>query len=282
MFNISEILRLATDVLQTNEIPSARFEASALLAFILQKDKTFLIAHPEYILTETEKDTYLKIIERRANREPFQHLTGFQEFYGLNFEVNGNVLIPRPETELIVENAIEILRKVENPKFCEVGVGSGCISISILHEVKKASAIGLDISEKALEVARHNADKHNVLHRLELKISDIFANLRSKEFDLIVSNPPYISNEDVPQLQPEVRDYEPLNALTDGLDGLSIIGQIVRNSPKFLSETAFLLMEIGFGQAVKVEQMFDLEIWQAVEILPDLQGIPRMVRAKLQ
>lgn len=282
MPNISETIQNATESLQQRGIAEPRREANSLLAFALNKDKTFLIAHPEYQLDENEQNFFEEILTRRAKREPFQHITGKQEFYGLDFEINENVLIPRPETELIVENAIEILSKIENPKFCEVGTGSGCISISILHNVKNATAIGLDISEKALEITAKNAEKHNVLSRLQFKESNVFSVLTNEKFYLIVSNPPYISSEEIPILQNEVRDFEPINALTDGKDGLSIIENIVENSPKFLCFEGFLLMEIGFGQAEKVRQIFSSDIWQSVEILPDLQGIPRMVKAKLK
>lgn len=279
MSNISKILKEAANILQISEVAEPRREANSLLAFALQKDQTFLIAYPEYELTEKEESYFLQLLTRRAEREPFQHITGKQEFYGLDFEVSKDVLIPRPETELIVENAIKILQNLENPRFCEVGVGSGCISISILHYIKTATAIGLDISEKALEIAKRNAEKHNVSNRLQLYISDVFSILNNEGFDLIASNPPYIPSEEIPNLQEEVKDFEPLNALTDGKDGLSIIEKIVTDSPKFLRENGYLLMEIGFNQSEKVKQMFSDQIWQSVEILPDLQGISRMVKA---
>ena len=282
MPTISENLQKATEILRQNEIAEPRQEANSLLAFALQKDKTFLIAHPEYELSDAEENCFQQILKRRANREPFQHITGKQEFYGLDFEVNSDVLIPRPETELIVENALEILRNLENSRFLEIGIGSGCISISILHNLPKATATGVDISEKALQIAKRNAETHNVTSRFQLKLSDVFSALNDEEFDIIVSNPPYIPSEDITNLQTEVRDFEPLNALTDGKDGLSIIENIIVNSPKFLRPKGFLLMEIGFGQAEPVNEMFSADIWQSIEILPDLQGIPRMVRAQLK
>jgi release factor glutamine methyltransferase len=279
MPNVSEILKQATEILRAGGIREPRREANSLLAFALEKDKTFLIAHPEYELSSEEDARFYKFIERRAAREPFQHITGRQEFFGLEFEVSKDVLIPRPETELIVEHASGILREKENPRFCEVGVGSGCISISILHEVKTARAVGLDVSEKALQTAGRNAGKHHVSERLELKISDVFAVLENEQFDLIVSNPPYISIEDFEDLQPEVRDFEPRNALTDEKNGLSIVEKVVADAPQFLKSNGFLLLEIGFNQAERVRKMFSPEIWRAVEILPDLQGIQRTVKA---
>jgi len=278
--NITEKLREASEILKSSGISQPRREANSLLALTLKKDKTFLIAHPEYELSGEEEKRFQNSLERRARREPFQYIAGRQEFYGLDFEVNRNVLIPRPETELIVEAAIEILRTKENPKFCEVGIGSGCITVSILHELKTASAVGLDISPEALEIAAGNAAAHDALNRLELKTSNIFEVLQNEKFELIISNPPYIPDEDIKNLQAEVRDFEPLAALSGGKDGLSIVRKIVIEAPVFLNENGFLLLEIGFGQADRVRCMFEPKIWRDVAVLPDLQGIPRTVKAQ--
>src|SRR5688572_23919157 len=153
MPNIAENLRKATEVLQASGLAEPRREAASLLALALEKDKIFLIAHPEYELSSEETSKFQGFLERRARREPFQYIRGKQEFYGLDFTLTPDVLIPRPETELLVENAIEILKEQENSRFCEVGVGSGCISVAILHEVKTAMATGFDISAKALQIA---------------------------------------------------------------------------------------------------------------------------------
>lgn len=263
--------------MQKSGISEPRREVVSLLIFSLNKDRTFLIAHPEYILSSEEEKRFQAVLQRRANREPFQYITGNQEFYRLDFEVTRDVLIPRPETELIVENAIKLLP--ENSKFCEVGIGSGCISIAILHNVETATAIGLDISANALQIAKKNAQRHKVSDRLQLKISDIFEVLQNKKFDLIVSNPPYIPRQDFEVLQPEVRDFEPIIALTDGVNGLSIIEKVINDAPDFLKSHGILLMEIGFNQANEVKEMFSPQIWQSVEILPDLQNIPRMIKA---
>ncbi|HSK72039.1 MAG TPA: peptide chain release factor N(5)-glutamine methyltransferase, partial [Pyrinomonadaceae bacterium] len=278
MPNIAEELQEATKILQNSGIAEPRREASSVLSFALKKDKTFLIAHPEYELTEKEEEIFQDFLNRRAAHEPFQYIVGKQEFYGLDFWVTPDVLIPRPETELIVEKAIEILKAKENPQFCEVGIGSGCISVAILHEVRTASAIGLDVSEKALRIAEKNAKWLGVLERLNLKVSDVFAEFNDEKFDLIVSNPPYVPSEDFSTLQAEVRDFEPQVALTDGKDGLSIIEKLIIESPEFLKSNGFLLMEIGFNQSNKVRRMFAPEIWREVDFFPDLQGIPRMIK----
>ena len=282
MPTVAENILNAARALQESGISEPRREANSLLAFALGKSQTFLVAHSDYELSEAEEDRFQKLLARRAAREPFQYITGRQEFYGLEFTVTPDVLIPRPETESIVENAVQILRGRGQASVCEVGVGSGCISVSILHELPQAVAVGLDISEKALAVARGNAGRHHVSDRIELKISDVFAALdRGEKFDLIVSNPPYVPAKDVESLQTEVRDFEPLVALTDQSDGLSIIGKIIRESPRYLQPGGFLLMEIGFNQSERASEIFAAARgWHAVEFLPDLQGIPRIIKAE--
>jgi len=279
MMKISETLKNAAEVLQANGVAEPVREAKSLLSFALDKNQTFLIAHSEYELSFEEENLFQNVIKRRAGREPFQYIVGRQEFYELDFTVTSDVLIPRPETEMIVAAAIEFLENKPDPRFCEVGIGSGCIAVSILHSVKAASAIGLDISENALKVTKKNAETHRVSERLVLKISDVFENIRDEKFDLIVSNPPYIPGREIPELQSEVRDYEPLTALTDGGSGLSIIEKIIENAPQFLKSDGFLLMEIGINQAAQVRIMCNEKIWQTVEIVPDFQNIPRMLKA---
>lgn len=281
MPNVSQILKMAAEILLASGVADPRREANSLLAYVLRKDKTFLVAHSEYELSEREENLFQEYLKRRSNREPFQYIVGKQEFYGLDFAVTPDVLIPRPETEIIVENAIEILLAQRNPVFCEVGVGSGCICVSILHEVKTAKATGLDISEQSLKVAAQNARRHKVSERLDLKISDVFANLEGEFFDLVVSNPPYIPLGEIENLQAEVRDFEPPTALTDYQNGLSIIEKIIIESPFFLKPSGYLLIEIGFNQSENVREMFAPDKWEAIDFLPDLQGIPRTVRAKL-
>lgn len=282
MPNVAEALRKSAEILNAGGVTEPRREAASLLVFVIGKDKTFLVAHPEYELSGDEAALFDELARRRAAREPLQYITGRQEFYGLEFIVTPDVLIPRPETELLVENALGILSRASNPTFCEVGVGSGCISVAILHEIKTARAVGLDISENALATARKNAEKHDVSARLELMISDVFSCLKNEKFDLIVSNPPYISIKEMKTLQTEVRDFEPFAALTDGGDGFSIIEKIVAAAPRYLKKNGFLLLEIGFGQAARATSMLDAKLWRDVEFFPDLQGIARTVKARLE
>lgn len=283
MPTVAELLRAAEERLSENDIPDARREAASLLCLALIRDRAFLIAHPEYEITESENELFQSVVHRRAEREPFHYITGVKEFYGLEFAVSPAVLIPRPETEMLVERAIGLLIGSKQRSFCEVGVGSGCISIATLSNVLNASAVGLDVSREALGVARRNAAANNVANRLDLRESDVFASLAEDErFDLIVSNPPYVPAPDLNGLQREVRDYEPWVALTDGNDGLSIIRSIVARSPQFLKPGGVLMFEFGMGQAEDVQAMFSPEIWQSAQVENDLQGIPRMIMADLR
>ena len=277
---IADCLKLATKKFAAAGVAQPPREAASLLMHAARRDRTFLVAHPEYELTAAEQQTFNSYVERRQSREPFQHIVGVQEFYGLDFIVSPDVLIPRPETELLVETAINLFGKTKNPSFCEIGVGSGCIAVSILHELPSAQVQGLDISEKALDIARINAANNDVSGRLTLSISDVFAAVVDNRFDAIVCNPPYISATDFPELQPEVRDFDPRIALTDGKDGLSIIRRIVSDAPKYLDSGGYLLLEIGIGQADEVRKMFADDVWETVEILSDLQDIPRTVKAR--
>jgi release factor glutamine methyltransferase len=274
--NIKAEIIEATIILETAGIAEPRREAKSLLAFVIKQDHTFLIAHYDYVLTAIEEKTFSELISRRSKREPLQHITENQEFYGLDFFVSKDVLIPRPETETIVETSLQNL--TENSTFCEVGIGSGCISVSILHNLVSATAIGLDISEKALKIAETNAKTHNVSNRLTLKTSDIFSSLTTEKFDAIVSNPPYIASETISTLQPEVQYFEPLNALTDGGNGLSIVETLITESPKYLKPNGFLLIEIGFDQAEIVRSFAEnSKLWSQIDFLPDLQGHLRVI-----
>ena len=278
--NISEAIRTGTAELENAGIPEASRESLSLLQFAIARDRAFTVAHPEYQLTPAEDERFQDAMKRRAAREPFQHIVGKQEFYGLDFIVTADVLIPRPETELIVERAIELLADLPSPRFLEIGVGSGCISVAILKHSPKAAALAVDVSDPAIEVARRNAAMHRVGDRLEIVGSDVFGNVPDQAFDLIVSNPPYVPLAEYDGLQPEVRDHDPRIAVTDGATGLTIIERIIAEAPKYLRSAGHLLMEIGYNQRLDVEGLFAVDQWKSVEFLPDLQGIPRTVDAR--
>jgi len=208
--------------------------------------------------------------------EPLQYITGVQDFYGREFRVTPDVLIPRPETELLVEAALEVSK---GALICDVGTGSGCIAITLLCELRDARAVAVDKSAAALEIAKLNAAKQSVADRATFVVSNCFDALDRGEyqFDLIVSNPPYVSEAELIGLQREVRDHEPHVALSPGPDGLSVIRRLLTEAPAFLKPNGHLLMEIGFDQGEAVRSLIDESVWSLLEIRPDLQSIPRVV-----
>jgi release factor glutamine methyltransferase len=280
--NIAEALKSCSRELARSDVPNAQQDAFQLVTHVTGKDKTFLIAHPEFELSAEQEIKLSRLTLRRVAREPLQYIVGWQDFYRLRFEVTPDVLIPRPETEILVERAIKFLSDRPSPRFCEIGVGSGCISISVLHEVRTASAIACDVSERALAVARCNAERNDVANRIELIISDLFTSVPQEKFDAILSNPPYVPEVDFGALQPEVRGHEPTIALTSGPEGLDIIRRLVDEAPSHLKTGGILLFEMGFNQWSKISQMLVPSLWTNIEILPDLQGIPRILSAVKQ
>ena len=278
---IDSVLKSAVERLTAAGVLDPRREAASLLAYAVKREPSFLIAHPEYELSAAESAAFESVLARRETREPFQYITGKQEFWGMDFNVAPGVLIPRPETEILVEAAIEVLRPLQRPSFVEAGVGSGCISISILHSIPTSSATATDLSDTALALAAANAQKLGVADRLELQRSDLFSGVTGK-FDLLVSNPPYIPDGDVRELQAEVRDFEPHSALAGGPDGLDIVRRIVADARHILRSCGVLMLEIGAGQSAAVEQMFDLDIWEMPGIKYDLQAIARVITARLR
>lgn len=280
MPTIADIIKAGEDILADAGIPDARRDANSLVCLAIGRDRSFIYSHPEYQPTPEETASIEQYIRRRAGREPLQYIRGTQEFYGFEFEVTPDVLIPRPETEMIVERAVEILKGSNDPRFLDLGTGTGCISISIIGSVPNAKGVAVDISPEALAVAARNAARNGVAERLELVESDLFEKLPPRKFELIVSNPPYVPGKELAHLQPEVRDHEPHLALTDGRDGVSIIERILKDSRHYLHPGGVLMIEIGFGQSERVLELAVGSGWEFAEVETDLQRIPRMLVAK--
>jgi release factor glutamine methyltransferase len=273
--SIERTIQEGAKILQDAAVDEPRREAASLLAHVLGRDRSFLIAHSNDSLPDELSQTFRNLITRRSQGEPLQYITGHREFFKLEFEVSPAVLIPRPETELIVEAALELCKEEPAPIIAEIGTGSGCIAISILHELGDAVAVATDISDAALLMARRNAERHGVHERLTLIRSDCFAAVpNTKLFSLIVSNPPYVSDEELEHLGPEVR-FEPRAALAGGKDGLVVVRRLLNEARPFTRSQGHLVFEIGFGQSAAVEQLIDRRVWKLVEIRKDLQGIPR-------
>ena len=291
--SIADALLRATFTLRKARVDEARREAASLLAYVLGRDRTLLITHADESIAAADFTRFQQLVARRAAGEPTQYITGRQEFYGLDFEVTRDVLIPRPETELLVETALQLLEGQASPLVCDVGTGSGCIAVTLLHERERAHAFGLDISRAALDVAARNAARHRVAERFTLLLSDGFDALGSEaaeragfrpgetRFQIIVSNPPYIAEDDLAELQREVRDHEPRAALTPGADGTEMIRRLLREAPPFLERGGHLIFEIGFGQHEAVRRLIDPRSWSLLDIRKDLQGILRTVALKL-
>jgi release factor glutamine methyltransferase len=276
--SIASAISEGATALCTGEVTDARREAGSLLTHTIGRDRSYIITHSDDPLTNEQVETFRKLVARRAGGEPLQYITGHQEFFKLEFEVTREVLIPRPETELIVEVALEILKDIPEPFIADIGTGSGCIAISLLHELPRARALATDISPAALEVAKRNAQRHGVLDRMMLVQSDCFSNLDAQQtFSLVLSNPPYISDRDIETLQREVRKHEPQAALKGGEDGLTVIRRLLLEAPQFLRTGGTLVFEIGFGQSEAVKQLIEPNAWNLIEIRQDLQGIPRAV-----
>ena len=283
---IAEALREGATQLRLAGVADARREAGSLLAHSAGRDRTFLITHADEELDAERLSNFREYVKQRAAGKPLQYITGRQEFYGLEFDVNTDVLIPRPETELLVEAALEILKEIESPCACDVGTGSGCIAVALLHARTDARAYALDISTDALRVAAANAARHGVGERMTMLVSDCFDALDAEEhrrvrFDLIASNPPYVAESDLEGLQREVREHEPRVALTPGGDGLNVIRRLVKESPLYLKPRGHLLLEIGFNQHEAVRALIDTRTWTLLDIQRDLQGIPRTVALRL-
>jgi release factor glutamine methyltransferase len=268
-------------VLGEGGVAEARREAASLLMHVIRRDRAFLITHADESLALTDLAEFGRAVARRAAGEPLQYIKGRQEFYGLDFEVTPDVLIPRPETELLIEAALELLRETSAPFICDVGTGSGCIAVALLYERADARALALDISTAALRVAERNAEHNGVAARLDLLESDCLDALNRSDadarFQIIVSNPPYVAERDLEGLQREVRDHEPRVALTPGGDGLRVIRRLLADSPRFLDARGHLLFEIGFNQHEAVHALIDPHVWTLIDIHRDLQGIPRTV-----
>lgn len=275
---IAEALKFASERLRAASVPNDVLDAQTLLAEALGVDRTYLIVNFSRRLNDDELSRYQTLIERRATGEPLQYIVGHQEFFGLEFEVNSAVLIPRPETEIIIEETIRLVGEngIERPLLVDVGTGSGCIAITLARELEGARVIAVDLSSSALRLAKRNAERYGLLPGIDFLESDLLdAVSESIRADFIISNPPYVSEIEWPNLQREVRDWEPRTALTDFGDGLSFFRRLLSDSPARLRLGGYLICEMGYQQAEAVTAMIDLRVWSEPSLIDDLQGIPR-------
>jgi release factor glutamine methyltransferase len=281
------------------DVPSPRMNAELLLMFTLGCDRAYLFAHPERDLTAEEETRYESALTERARGVPAQYITGHQEFWGIDFIVSPAVLIPRPETEHVIETVLELHKAdlgpqpsdlgtptpdVQGPRsdavlrILDVGTGSACIALALAKELPHAEIHATDISAAALEIARANAARLQLEHRIQFHQADLLARLSPLNFDFIVSNPPYVGESEEDQVQLEVRKFEPRNAVFAGPTGTEIIARLIPQAHAALKPGGWLVMEISGTIAAETKHL--LRDWDDVHIVPDLQSIPRIVCAR--
>jgi release factor glutamine methyltransferase len=290
--DVRTALREGIARLRAANVPSDTLAAELLLMHALGRDRTWLYSYPETLLEPAATEKYFALIARRAAGEPTQYLTGKQEFWGLEFEVSPAVLIPRPETEHVIEVALERLRArgIEIDvrdgaplRIADVGIGSACIAVALARELPHAEIFATDISTAALEVAGRNAARHGVSDRIRFTNCDLLSGVASGEtqFDLIVSNPPYVARDDAGQLQREVREHEPDEALFGGPTGVEIYSRLIEEAGSLLRSGGILVLELGYSSAAHVQELLKAELgWTRVKITNDLAGIPRVIAAE--
>ena len=258
-------------------VDTSVLDAEILISHALGRTRTYLVAHPEYEPSLEEIERYREYVDRRSRREPLAYIIGCREFYGIPFEVSPAVLIPRPETEILVDFAIQCLRDVPDPMVADIGVGSGAIAVSIAKHVPKAIVYGTDSSFEALEIANGNAECIGVQDRVYFLLGDLFEQVVGKKFDLIVSNPPYIPTAEIDKLQPEISKYEPRQALDGGPDGLDCYRRLTAEASGYLRDGGILAVEVGAGQSDSVKELFQVHGFRNIRTVRDLSGIERVV-----
>ncbi|HEX8765692.1 MAG TPA: peptide chain release factor N(5)-glutamine methyltransferase [Candidatus Acidoferrum sp.] len=316
--DIRTALKQGLAQLRDAQVPSYTLAAELLLLCVLSRDRTWIYSHPEEEISVANAERYSALIRRRAAGEPTQHLTGKQEFWGLEFEVTPDVLIPRPETEHVIEVALDRLavrelragrRQLlsgEGLRIADVGTGSGCIAIALAKELPAAAFVATDISSAALTVARRNAERHDSASRIQFLECHLLNGLpdaaarpaaqylgsqasghespatshQSRSFDLIVSNPPYVGRREAATLMREVREHEPEIALYGGEEGYEIYADLIAQSGKSLLPNGILVLELGHNSLPAVQPLFDESTWTKVGVTNDLAGIPRVLAAE--
>ena len=282
--------------LREADVPSFTLAAELLLLHVLCRNRTWLYAHPEELLTDAESQRFSDLIARRAAGEPTQHLTGKQEFWGLEFEVSRDVLIPRPETEHVMEVALDRLalrelragrpQKSEGAglRIADIGTGSGCIAIALAKELPAAGIVATDISPAALVVAKRNAERHSVSGRIDFCEANLLAPLAAGHsrvaFDLIASNPPYVGRRESAALPREVREHEPHAALFGGEEGYELYAELVTQSAGGLKSGGIVVLELGHNSLPAVQPLLETSAWTNIGVTNDLAGIPRVIAAE--
>ncbi len=258
----------------------ARRDAETLLLHSIGKNRAWLLAHLDDDAGEGALAGYENLVRRRVAGEPIQYIIGNTEFYGLPFRVTSDVLIPRPETEHLVERAIALAAGFASPRIADVGTGSGAIAVALAHDLRSAQITAIDISKAALDIARENAERNSAASRITFTEGNLLQAVAHERFNLVVSNPPYVPSADRDSLSVEVRDYEPARALFASNDGLDIYRRLIPEAYAALLPAGFIVLEIGYGQSEAVRALLADAGFVQVEFTSDLQGIPRVATAQ--
>jgi len=283
VWTIAQLLTWTTDFFREHGIENPRLDAEVLLGAVLGKDRMYLYVHFDEPLEPAELARYRSHVRERAGHVPLAYVLGRREFMGLDFRVTRDTLIPRPDTELLVQCAVDFLRARaaeggDEHSIADIGTGTGAIALSVLHYTEGTRADAVDISPAAAEVARENAERLGLAERIEVHVGDLTAPLAGHSYDVILSNPPYIPTADISGLMPEVRSYEPHLALDGGMDGLNIYRRLMADAPALLKEGGAIAVEVGIDEAAAIAAlaMAHPRIVRT-EILKDLAGIERVV-----
>jgi len=279
-----ELIRVTAEYLQTKSVDAPRLCAEKLLAHVLGCDRIDLYTGFDKPVGDDKLGAFRELVRRRAAREPIQHLIGKTEFWSVDIRCDARALVPRPETELLVEAALDLLCETETPKIADIGTGTGCIAIAIALELPKATIVASDCSAEALELAGENIRAHELSSRISLLAGDLVApfleNGMKGAFDLVVSNPPYVTSAEMSALQPEVRDHDPAMALCGGEHGLDLIRRLLHETPPVLRADGSIILEIGDGQSEAARRLMDGTAWMVTKVLPDHAGVERIIVGK--
>ena len=283
-WTVKRLLDWTQQFLREKGIDSPRVDAEILLAHVLQCKRIDLYVRSAEEPEEVARTTFRGLIKRRVEGCPVAYLVGERAFFLLTFEVTPSVLIPRPETEDLVAEGLRIIKEQATPRILDIGTGSGCIAISIVHQHKTVQATAVDVSPEALAVAQRNAARHNIAERIRFLESDLFSAIPGGErFNLILSNPPYIADHEFAGLAVDVREHEPRLALDGGTDGLSVYRRLIAAAPDYLEPGGTLLLEIGATQEIAVSGLLETQgDFESIRTLKDRAGHPRVLAAKLR
>ncbi len=274
---VRQLLHESVDRLRNAGVDTPKLDADVMLSKASGRSRLDLFAHPEFVPPEAEVRQFLEWVERRVKREPLAYIIGEREFYGISFEVTPDVLIPRPDTEILVETAIGLIHGMQAPTVVDIGLGSGAIAISIAANVSDAIVYGSEFSHAALSIACRNAQRAGVSGRTHFSLGDLFEPFKGLRFDLIVSNPPYIPTSEIDSLEPEVAVYEPRQALDGGPDGLDYYRRLTSMACRYLMPGGALALEVGIGESGAVEELLASNGFKAIRSVRDYSGIDRVV-----